>query len=612
VNVLVAAASREALARGAYQLVVGPVAGAQAAGRLLGRFSDMLPQAEGELAAILEVEEQLAPGTLCAEIVDVPLDAHGANVLLRTPVAQHEVPVGGRASVPADRVVPLRELVVGVRNDRFYVRWPRKNVDVVLRQGHMLNNVSSIGLVKFLADVSRDGCPVFTGFQWGPAKTFPFLPRVQVGRLVLSLAQWRLSARVVQGELRAGDAAGFGDRLGSWRKHWNVPRHVYLSDQDNRLLLDLEQPAHVEELRREMRCCPEDAFVELQEGLPGPDDAWLEGEGGHYVCELTVSVVQDAEKRSRTASAPAPVAPARELPPRSTVVRPPGSEWLYLKLYVAHFLEEDLISGPVRKFAQHVVERGLAADWFFVRYADPSPHVRLRFRGDAATRTASLVPVVLAWLERLVAEQTCQRFVIDTYDREVERYGGVHGIGLAERIAAIDSAAVAGLLEVLPRSPTLDRADLAVLTVTDLLAGLGLDDDARLRWLKALGLTKARSDFSADYRLRREALLQLLRRPGEVLVERARAGREVVELLRRRKDALAGVAGELETAHREGRLTQPPAELFRSYIHMHLNRLLGINPEAERRTYGLLLRAHESLPHGAPRARPASSSSLEP
>ncbi|MDT9702623.1 lantibiotic dehydratase, partial [Streptomyces sp. P17] len=60
----------------------------------------------------------LAPPGVWAELVDVPPDARGTNVVIRPAVAAYEIQVGASPSVPRKNVIPLRELVVGVRDDR--------------------------------------------------------------------------------------------------------------------------------------------------------------------------------------------------------------------------------------------------------------------------------------------------------------------------------------------------------------------------------------------------------------------------------------------------------------------------------------------------------------
>ena len=65
--------------------------------------------------------------------------------------------VGTGAGVSSDRMIPLDELAVGIRDDRFYVRWQRENVEIIACTGHMLNNARAPVAMRFLDEISRDG-----------------------------------------------------------------------------------------------------------------------------------------------------------------------------------------------------------------------------------------------------------------------------------------------------------------------------------------------------------------------------------------------------------------------------------------------------------------------
>ena len=127
-------------------------------------------------------------------------------------------------------------------------------------------------------------------------------------------------------------------------------------------------------------------------------------------------------------------------------LRPPGSEWLFVKLYYENTFEEDLIAYPLRTFAEEALASALAEEWFFIRYSDPGLHIRLRFRGEPERLIGQLLPRLCTWATGLMAEGFCQRFVFDTYDREMERYGGPAGTQLAESIFAADSRTVSELI----------------------------------------------------------------------------------------------------------------------------------------------------------------------
>jgi thiopeptide-type bacteriocin biosynthesis protein len=594
INVFVAARSMAELDAGDFQVIVGPNLGASAAGRNLGRFADLLaPEAAAALGRAARVEEAQDSRQIWAELVYLPRRFRTANVVIRPPVRRYEIALGVSPGVADSHVIPLDELVIGVRNGRFYVRWPSRDADVVVCAGHMLNNMHAPAIVRFLAEVSRDGTAQLSAFDWGPAAGYPFLPRVQVGRIVLRPAEWRLDVLTRIRELPTDTLGTFHTALENWRTQWQVPQHVALSVGDNRLILDLEDEPQREELRTELRGLAEGGALTLQEVLPDFDQVWMAGPGGHFITEFVVSLALRAEcaaEATRVVDSPkATVVPAMT---RSARRRPPGSEWLFVKLYCPRLLEEDLLTGPVYDFAEEVRATGLADAWFFIRYSDPDPHIRLRFHGAPECLTHQILPRVCAWGADLIADEYCLRFSFDTYDRELERYGGEGGTSAAEAVFAADSRTVAELLRLIQgHALPMDRTTLAMLSVDDLLAALQLDEAERLAWYRA-GVT-ARHQAGDEYRQRKVLLRQLLGDPRSLLAQPG--GTEVARILAARRRELAPIALRLAELVQRGELSQTPAMLYRSYVHLHLNRLIGVDGTAEPRILGLLLRSREGL-----------------
>jgi thiopeptide-type bacteriocin biosynthesis protein len=578
----VAASSAAAIDAGAFTLVVGHGPGVSPAGRSLGRFADLLAPPDRAAPADKDRAAGSAqPGVVMAELVYLPRRLRQANVAVRPAAHGFELAVGTSPGVGDDRVIPLDELVVGVRDGRLRVWWPAGGAEVAVTAGHMLNPAEAPAVARFLAEVGRDGRAQLGGFSWGPAAGFPSLPRVQAGRVVLRPASWRLDP----GALTATTSAG----LRRWRDDWEVPRYVQLGGGDRRLLLDLDDPAQAGQLLGELgRGRP----VDLHEAVPGPDDAWLPGPGGRYLTELVVPLVLAAP------AAPAPSDGRRHRAPAPPVardgrLRPPGSDWLYLKLYGPREDEDELLAGPIRELAGAAVTDGLAAAWFFLRYGDPDPHLRLRFRGEPGRLTGGLLPRVWAWAGGLVAAGGCDRFAVDTYERELERYRGPEGVAAAEDLFAADSRCVAGLLACLRDGLGLDPIGLAVLTTDDLLDALGLDPRQRLAWY---GRRVAdRRAAGPEHRRRKATLRPLVGNPRHLAS--VPGGREALGHLAERRAALTPVAHRLAQLGGEAADEGPDAlsDLAASFVHLHCNRLLGTDPAAERLVLGLLLRARESL-----------------
>ncbi|MFE6867707.1 lantibiotic dehydratase [Kitasatospora sp. NPDC057692] len=618
-SAFVAAASREAVDRGDFLLVVGPNLGASSAGRSLGRFAGLLaPQGPAALRSLGEAEYRARPdAALPVEVVYLPANHRMANVVVRPAVHEYEIVLDVPAGVPSERVVSLDDILVGVRNDRYRLR--SRRLDAVLRPTarHMLNTHQAPAVCRFLDEVARDGAPEFTAFDWGPAADFPFLPRVQYGRIVLAPARWLLRPAAADGhdggEDRTADAGAFAAHVAAWRSQWSVPARLYLTTADNRLLLDLDDPAQVEQLRAEA------GLLVFQEALPDTADAWVPGADGVFMSELVAPLVlrprpapQTApEPRTEPQAAPVPAithANGHPVPVRDRL-RLPGSDWLFAKFYGDRDQEDALLAGPLGRLCEMAEVSGLARQWFFIRYTDPDPHLRLRWKGDHDALTRHLLPEIARLAAQLTEEGLLSRLVIDTYDRELERYGGSEGTDVSEQVFCADSRAVLRLLaETGPNSPVdADLTELAAVSTDDLLAGLGLGPEERLRWYTEQARQfhgAARRQAGEDYRVRQRRLRALLGTPGGP----ALLGGAVQEILGRRRDALAEAVDRLSALETAGRLATDRDRLLGSYVHLHCNRLLAGRHPSEGLLVQLLQRTRKGLsvePAPAPAPSPA-------
>jgi lantibiotic biosynthesis protein len=202
-----------------------------------------------------------------------------------------------------------------------------------------------------------------------------------------------------------------------------------------------------------------------------------------------------------------------------------------------------------------------------------------------------------------MASELFTKFSFDTYEQELERFGGALGMTAAESVFSADSRCC---VELVRRSKAKqwphDLTALLVLSVDDLLGALGADEAERLRWYRTR-TTEGGPDVGADYRERKPMLRPLLGQTEEFL-SRIPEGPNIASVLAARRKALQPVGHELRTMVEEGRLSQPLDALFASYVHLHLNRLAGWDHASEQRLLSLLLRTRDSL-HKAPVHRSA-------
>jgi thiopeptide-type bacteriocin biosynthesis protein len=209
----------------------------------------------------------------------------------------------------------------------------------------------------------------------------------------------------------------------------------------------------------------------------------------------------------------------------------------------------------------------------------------VRLRGAPATLVGPTLAQACAWAGELVTSGVVTRFSFETYEREVERYGGAAGVRVAESVFAADSAVVTELLAAAP-PPYDDPITTAVAGADDLLDGLGLSPADRLAFYRSAGAT-TRSG-GREYRARGAVLRSALRRAA---LRAEPFGRR----LRPARSALTAAAQELASLRRRDLLARTPTDLYRSFVHLHLNRLLGPDAAREQLIMELLLRTRESL-----------------
>jgi thiopeptide-type bacteriocin biosynthesis protein len=263
---------------------------------------------------------------------------------------------------------------------------------------------------------------------------------------------------------------------------------------------------------------------------------------------------------------------------------PPGSSWLYCKLYTTPTAADDLLRTVVRPVVAEAEAAGTIRGWFFLRYNDPDFHLRLRFHGAPDALLGAVLPALRAAAAAAFAGGRIARLQLDTYEREVDRHGGPDGIELAEQIFHADSAAaLAWITDPAVAVDESTRWHLALRGIDQLIDDLGLScvdkhrlaagvrDDLQRRLRADSAVLRAIGD---RFRVERAPLERLLDRTGDAAHPLA-AGLAVCA---RRSATLRPVVDELRRREAAGQLTRSIAEQARSHVHLSINRIASTHP----------------------------------
>lgn len=582
-----AAASEEALDRGAFRLLLHGVDGPSGA-NLLARFCHGDAGLRARVEKHLREEENQRPEAVLAEIVHLPQGRYG-NFICRPALRTYEIPYLGRCGVPADRQIPVTDLRVSVHGERVVLRSERLGRELLPRLTSAHNfDIAGVGLYRFLCAVARQGVAAGLVFDWGPLESAPFLPRVTAGALVLARARWRLGRRELEPLRRVKDARLYLE-VQALRRRLALPRRVALADRDNLLPVDLDNVLSVESVAQLLHDRTEAVLIEQ---WPEADDLCARGPEGRFTHELVVPFVRVRAEAPKPQATPRPVAVRRSFPV--------GSEWLYAKLYTGTATLDRVLCDCIRPLVDALLAAGAADGWFFVRYGDPDWHLRLRLHGAPGRLGTEVLPALERAVSPLCADGRVWRVQLDQYEREVERYGGDEGMVLAERVFQADSEAALAIVETLDGDAGADaRWRLALLGIDRLLDDLGLDFEARRAEMRG-----AREEFSREHRVDAAVRRRLGRKFSaeraalEALLDPERTESTGlapgVAIYRARSAALAPIVRDLHRAEESGRLGVPVRTLAGCFIHMHANRLLRSEARAqELALYDFLARLYD-------------------
>lgn len=588
-----------AVARGEFQLVEPAVAGSSGA-RLLGRLCRGDPELEALAREHLQREAALTPEAIFAELSVAPETDAGLNVTQRPVLREWEIEYGGGSGAEPSRRLEPSDLLVSVENNEVVLRSARLGRRVIPSCTTAMNpQWVSLPAARLLLSLAYQGIRGFLGWGWDELADAPTLPRVTHGRTILSLRRWNVSPGEFADVAAGTDAAGFR-RLQAWRRDRDLPRVVAFDHPKSRVLVDFGNVLSVDAFLAASHNLDILRFLEV----PAPEQSPVHGPDGHYAHELIVPFTLERpagrpEQRSRQ--------PPRRLSDSQRRFAP-GTEWLLASLYGPVAGADRVLVDHIEPLVARLRDAGLIDRWFFIRYADPSWHLRVRFHGPPGNLVTEVLPALHEAVTPAFGDDLLYRLTLDTYEREIERYGGCEGTELMEQIAEHDSDAVLAILT--DRPGPVARRHLAVASVAGLYADAGLPPEARLACCESLRTTWAPEGTPLGALLgeaERSERSQLAALVGSLERGEPKPG---ITPLRYRSPRQRPLLERLRALDEEGVLARPFAEVVGSLAHMSVNRLLrrGANRD-ELRVHDALARLYEAQ---MARERARARSNLEP
>ncbi|WP_211352001.1 lantibiotic dehydratase [Haloactinospora alba] len=547
----------QALWQGAFDLAV--TGASRAAGTMAGRFLDLFAPADRQRMTTAYTQlpttvENAAPVQVCCP----PLYPGTDNVARAPEVLARTVPLA-EPPTPTTEPVPLEDLIVTADTERLaLMSLSRGQVVDPLMFNAVEHTTHTHPLARFLCEINNARAASCTLFSWGTASHLPFVPRLRYGRTILAPAQWRLTPNDLPDSRTPWPQ--WQEEFSRWRQHRRVPDEVNLGHGDRRLRLNLEEPAHQHLLRSEL---DRNTNTLLREAPPAEAFGWCHGRAHEIVVPLATT----------RRPAPQPTTPADH--PAPTVNRDhghlPGADgWLYAKLYAPPEQHATILT---RHLPRLLADWEHPPEWWFMRYRDPHPHLRLRIRTTPET-FADIAQRLSAWVEKLRHHGLTGRLQMDTYYPETGRFGTGTAMDAAEEVFIADSTAALAQLHYLAPNRPLAAQALTAASMVDLATALAESPSSGMRWL--IDRIDTTSTPAPDRTIRTQTL-QLTGVYDDHSALHALPGTEAITTAwHHRRTALATYRAALdEQQHR-------PERMLPALLHLHHVRMSGIAPDDER------------------------------
>ncbi len=407
---------------------------------LLGRFAHADHQILDIIQDITDIEQAKNPNVIFAEIVHLPENRIG-NILLHPPFRAYEIPYLAKSSLPLENQISLDDLYVSVdlQRDRIILRSKRLAKEVIPRLSNAHNfSQNALPIYNFLCDLQTQNLQSNFDLGWlSIAPQTVFSPRLIYKNVILSLATWRFNETEFN-HLITCKSDNLLKIFLEFCIKWKLPKRFVLADYDNELLVNINNLLSVQIL---IDAIKNREKIELKEFFYHDENSVIKNNVGQGFTNQFITSFINEEMVFRGLN--------NDLEhENSEIIRnfSVGSEWLYFKFYVGSKMADTVLTQAIKPLVEQLIEEKLIDKWFFIRYADPEKHLRFRVHLTDLSTIGQIFLLIKNVIQPFENEGIIWKMQIDSYQREIERYGA-NVMEFTESIFFEDSCAIIAMID---------------------------------------------------------------------------------------------------------------------------------------------------------------------
>lgn len=384
-----------------------------------------------------------------------------------------------------------------------------------------------------------------------------YCPEIRYGRIVIKPETWNLSTIYIN-TLNYDD---FCRDIKSFADSFYMPQYVFLCDRDNTVLLNTENDLCLQYLYKEIKIKRIVRVVASEYNNSSawdPTDQWND-----YMTEYVFSFMKTTPINI-TFPMKKHVASELDSERRFSYGE---SDWLYCKIYINPDYKDEYIS-QIGVLFKTLYERNLIDKGFFIQYSDEIDGYHLRVRLHTIQNTDLVKDSFLQWLNATSENYGYKKICFDTYEREVERYGGKDAINMAEQLFFADSILVSSIHRYKSSLAISDEVIGFYLSFSLLLSLFGNIELV----CEELDKTILRKENKKEYIYYKKDFEMIVNHSTEVI-----SNKDILDQIINRNAVALSFRDTVSDMDKDGRLANTQRDIFLSINHMFCNRIKADN-----------------------------------
>ncbi|MCX2480037.1 thiopeptide-type bacteriocin biosynthesis protein [Pedobacter sp. MC2016-15] len=377
------------------------------ANSLLGRFtmaSDEITTAGKHFARL---EQTANPEILFFDIA-YQIEKNADNINRRKCIYDYEVPILSWSE--SNQIIDPDDILLCVENDELVLYSAKYQKRIVPKLASAYNYTrSDLSVYRFLSDLQHQN--LRTDLNLKLSDMFPglfYYPRLQYKHAVLSPERWLVPNHICNGK----DKAQTLTALMQWLEEIELKAPFTCGFADQTLVFN---PGLEEDMMFFLLFCKNKTAFYIEETFIHESQLVTDHQQQPYLSEFIINIEHQQQIYFSY-----PFQQKENLINIKSAFLP-GEEWVYFEIYCQPTSSDAILLIIARDYLRTVKKK--LKNWFFIRYNDPSYHIRLRLKPARNEDIAELISRLSHLLAPYFESGMISDLQLRTYHRETERYG---------------------------------------------------------------------------------------------------------------------------------------------------------------------------------------------